>query len=697
MSQVGRDSVELPSVTKSWTDPRIRAPLFMFAALMGIFSVQRLVVLGAMGSRFGDAPAADVAMALLVGLRFDLVIACTLAAPLLVLSLAPRSLLVRPSFQLTLAAGLAAVTGAVIFGAIADYYFFGEFNERLNHKALLYLSHGVTYQLIWDEYPLLAALVTSAGVMGGMLLVLRRAIFPRGFGTAPLSRLVVWTWVAIGLAVVGIRGTLGPKSINSGPAYFGSSTAVSQLALNGLFTLREAAISLAWRDEPLEQFLPTLPEEEALATAAGLVFGSGDRPAGRGDNPLWRITDTGRPQRDLNVVMVVMESLHWPYIGCLGGEPGLTPNLDALAAEGVLMDRCFAVGTRTTRGFSGIISGFPDLPGQSVTTRPEVQGNFLTLGHVLARRGYETMFIYAGQPSYDHRQAFLGSNGFSKMVFAGDFESRTFRTHLGWCDEDLFQEAHRRFVKMGDRPFFATLLTLSFHRPFRIPPGRIEPTDQAHQWAREFDCVRYADWAIGRFIEQARQSEYFDRTIFVFVADHAGGPLNNNDDVTSFRVPFLIYSPSIIGREARRITAVCSQTDVAPTVMELLGGKYEHCFFGSSVLDRPREQGVALLLRTSDSMSLIAGSGEAVTIPFHAAPSLLKYEPPDQLHRVPGGAATEARRQELRRQAIALLQAADTLYRRQSYRPSTPAGDDLVARPVAPWNSDSEGPPGRAR
>ena len=120
------------------------------------------------------------------------------------------------------------------------------------------------------------------------------------------------------------------------------------------------------------------------------------------------MTDTGRAQKDYNVVLVVLEGVGWQYVGAMGGQKGLTPNLDALAADGILMDHCFAIGSRTNRRFAGIVCGYPDLPGKSITTRIESEGNFLTLGSLLRRRDYETMFIYAGQPMDDHRQSFLG-------------------------------------------------------------------------------------------------------------------------------------------------------------------------------------------------------------------------------------------------------------------------------------------------
>jgi len=376
-----------------------------------------------------------------------------------------------------------------------------------------------------------------------------------------------------------------------------------------------------------------------------------------------------------------MESLSWPYIGALGGDPTLTPEINALAEQGVLMDRCFAVGTRTRRGFSGIISGHPDLPGPSVSTRIETEGHFFTLGHVLARRNYETMFIYGGQPMYDHRQAFLRSNGYSKMVFADQFTSRTFRTHLGWCDEDLYDQAHNEFVQMEGRPFFATLLTLSFHKPHTIPQGKIEPSDRPDADAHHFDSVRYADYAIGQFIEKAKKADYFDRTIFVFVSDHVGGYGTQTLTVPGFRVPFLIYAPKIFGTSGRRVSTVCSQTDIAPTIMSLLGGSYEHTFFGSNVLDRPAESGMALMQRTTGTVSFLNDKGEVVVMAPGADPKFFQYAAPDSFTPVDAtDPATAARGEKLRRQAVALLQSADVLYSRGSYRLSP----QRVARETRP-------------
>jgi phosphoglycerol transferase MdoB-like AlkP superfamily enzyme len=652
------------------SNPRVAVPVLLFAGVMLLSIGQRAVVLIGHSGRLATVPGRDLVRSFLVGLRFDAVVAGLISAPLVVaLSLAPPSWITRRWLRVSVSAACAALLALTAFAVLADFYFFREFDQRLNHKALVYLDQPYTYEVIWHSYPVIPVFLVTLLVLAGAAWTFGRLAFRKGAQDFHLTGRLVWPAVQAFLLTVAIRGTLGPKAINAGPAYFSNSPTLAQLTLNPLYTLHAAALSMTYRSEDLAEHLPLLPDAEALDLAVQMIVRPQDRLLHDAQNPLRRITDSGKPQRDYNVVLVVLESLSWHYVGAMGGDARLTPAFSALCDEGILMERCFAVGDRTTHGFSGIVAGFPDLPGRSVTTRIEAAGNFLTIGNVLQRRGYETMFVYAGQPMYDHRQSFLRSNGFERMVFEDEFDTRTFRTELGWCDEDLFGEALRQFDTIpADRPFLATMLTLSFHRPFQVPAGRVPRVDPSHVKAHQLDAVRYTDWAVGRFIEQARQKPYFDRTLFVFVADHSGGYYEQSNDAADHRVPFLMYGPKILGN-AKRVDAVCSQMDVVPTIMSVLGGSYEHCFFGSSVLDRPRDAGVAIMQRpTGGELSLIDHNGNGVLVPFGSQPRLFRHEMPGTIVAVDdAGVETSARRAALARKAVALLQTANIIFERGAH------------------------------
>lgn len=663
--------------------PRVRLTALLFASAMLLFSMQRLAVLLVMRQRFEGYGLNELLRALAVGLRFDAVIACMLTVPMLVFVLpAPPRLLDARWYQKFLAGYAAAVLSLSLLTCIGDYFFFQEFGQRLNAQAIQYLGYGYVYQIVWDQYPVLWAMLAVIGVF----LAIRFSFLRLGFAArcidTPLWQSAVWLTALIGLVVLGIRGGVGPKPINTGPAYFAGPGALAQLSLNGLFTVREAWADLVLSSHDLSRYHELLPEREAWDLTRQMLAAPGDQFTGDTDNPLRRVTDTGRPQRDYNVVLVVLESMHWAYVGAMGGDPALMPNLSALAERGVLMDHCFAVGTRTTRGFAGIVAGFPDLPGDSITTRAQAEGHFMTLGTVLTGRGYDTMFIYGGQPYYDHRQAFLGSNGYQRFVFEDQFASRSFRTHLGWCDQDLFDTALATFdaAHRAGRPFFATLLTLTFHRPYEIPAGKIEPSPPGTEHADQIDAIRYTDRAIGEFMDRARQADYFDDTIFVFVADHKGGFKEHPNDARNFRVPLLIYAPGVLGPEGRRVSTVCSQTDIAPTIVGLLGGTYQHTFLGSDVLSRPAERGFALMQQVDGEYHFMDADGAVLSVPpFGAKKKLARLSMPDTLTPIAGDApgADELGR-DLRRRGVAMLQSADMLFNRGGYQPQPQATTPLV-------------------
>jgi len=409
---------------------KARLLLFMFLLLMAAFSFQRFVIYLSSSSEFVGIHSREIVKAFVFGFRFDLVIACMLLVPLVVILAFVPQPNDRRRYGATLVSLYCGLVGAVVFfSAVVDYYFFREFGERLNHKVFDYIGSDYVYRIIRSQYPYVSASIASVGVFAALSWWVRRFLSSRRYRCCNPTGGSAWLLLALIPLGLGIRGSLGPKPINSGPAYFSHSNRLAQLTLNGLFTLREAATSTFARSIALGERFELLPVKEALSVTQRLLQTPQDHLLHRAENPIWRETDTGKPRTDYNVVLIIMESLAWPYVGPMGGLSDLTPNLNDLIQQGIFMDHCFSVGHRTTYGFSGVVCGYPDLPGESITTREQSVGHFLTLGSVLNKRGYNTMFIYGGQPHYDHRQAFLGSNGFDKLIFGDQFSQKTFKTH----------------------------------------------------------------------------------------------------------------------------------------------------------------------------------------------------------------------------------------------------------------------------
>ena len=119
------------------------------------------------------------------------------------------------------------------------------------------------------------------------------------------------------------------------------------------------------------------------------------------------------------------------------------------------------------------------------------------------------------------------------------------------------------------QPFFATLLSISNHPPYIIPPY-FKP----HSKETEEQIVEYADWSLRKFMDEASRQPWYENTIFVFLADHGklvGSP-KSDMPLTYHHIPLIIYEP---GQSPRKLEVLGGQIDVGPTILGMLGISYK--------------------------------------------------------------------------------------------------------------------------
>ena len=101
---------------------------------------------------------------------------------------------------------------------------------------------------------------------------------------------------------------------------------------------------------------------------------------------------------------------------------------------------------------------------------------------------------------------------------------------------------------------------------------------RAEQLTREGVC-RYTDWAIADFLKRASAKPWFDRTVFVIVADHQASAAGHTSvPVSRYRIPCLIYAPKLI--QPGVCSRLASQIDLPPTLLGILGISYDSQFMG---------------------------------------------------------------------------------------------------------------------
>ncbi|HET6545234.1 MAG TPA: LTA synthase family protein, partial [Rhodanobacteraceae bacterium] len=353
---------------------------------------------------------------------------------------------------------------------------------------------------------------------------------------------------------------------------------VNSLAGNGIYQFFAAfrANRLDYR-----RVYPTLPDARASAIVRALLqtpdatFVSDD-PA-----DLTREIRNPGPEQHLNVVLISVESLSADYLAHFGNHRNLTPNLDALAGQGLFFTRLYANGTRTVRGLEALTLSVPPTPGDSLV-RQSHNENLFSLAGIFNDRGYTSEFVYGGYGYFDNMNYFFDHNGYKSIDRNDIARDATIHSENVWgvADEDLYTLAMRRMdaIHAKGRPFFLHIMTTSNHRPYTFPQDRVDMPQ-----GRRSSAVKYTDWAIGDFIRRMRAKPYFADTVFVITADHCASSAGKSRiPVNRYHIPLLIYAPAHVA--ARTVERLMSQIDIAPTLLGLLDFSYRSRFFGYDIL-----------------------------------------------------------------------------------------------------------------
>ncbi|WP_442593336.1 LTA synthase family protein [Parapusillimonas sp. JC17] len=530
--------------------------------------------------------------------------------------------------------------------------FIVEYDTRPNRLYVDYLKHPrEVCGMIWKGYKTVAVLVV-AGLL--FLSVMGRFLFTAwGPGFSP-SGLIEQSGILLAsslLVSLAIRGTLRHRPINPSTVAFCSDPLLNALALNSLYSVAYAVYSMKNERSPADAY-GELPEQEVIALIRRQAFMSPTIDSAQ--IPTLHKHGSVTVHRDptpRHIVLIVEESLGAKYTGHLGGLP-LTPNLDALSDEAWTFTRAYATGTRSVRGLEALVAGFPPSLSDAVLRLPGAQSRFFTLAHLLKNQGYRSRFIYGGEAHFDNMKGFFLGNGFEELHDLETFRHPKFVGTWGVSDEDMFDRLHTLLSERSVQPTFTLAFSVSNHSPWEYPSGRILPQGEP---ATVENTVRYADWALGRFFEQARRSSYWDNTLFLVVADHearVGG--QQLVPVKYFHIPAMILGGGVKPRVDKRIV---SQIDLPVTLLSMLGIETEHPMIGHDLTDR--QAGGRALMQYGENFGYLKGDQLVVLEPNRPA-TQWRYTISNDLIAV-------LLDEQLRREALAHALWPDLAYRTGSY------------------------------
>ena len=341
-----------------------------------------------------------------------------------------------------------------------------------------------------------------------------------------------------------------------------------------------------------------------LALAAGPFLGACGREAPAPVPPPQSppVEPLGRPP----IVLIVFDALQAAHVGHLGYERDTTPNLDALATEGVSFSRAFAPAPFTLASIPSLLTGRrPDTHG--VTSSVARLGDEeTTLAEICARSGYRTLGAVGNFNGGSRGGADQGFETFREM----------FRAPGAGADEGLRLATADMFVDFttellaqpGDgRPLLLYLHILEPHAPYVMPPeyrdlwldpdydgpfvsGAIQPfidslsgklsvgpRDIAAARALYDANLRWADHNLGLLRAQLEGAGLWDPALVIVTSDHGEafwehGRWGHNDHLfdEQLRIPLVVKLPA--GRGLRGVVRddLVSLLDITPSVCEWL-------------------------------------------------------------------------------------------------------------------------------
>ena len=454
----------------------------------------------------------------------------------------------------------------IIFNAVSEYFFYNEFGVRYNFIAVDYLIYTTeVIGNIMESYPIVP-LFTAIFVVTGLA---TWWIYKKTKDSLlQLPNLVQkLTLLGVFAVLLGISLSFAEKiNLKKGNIF------QQEIAANGMVKFYEA-----FSNNTLDffTFYPTVDQKTAEKNTL-LPLGT---------TTLNRTITSDKPELQKNVVLISIESLSAAYMKAYGYEESVTPFLDQLAQKSLFFTNLYATGNRTVRGLEALTLCIPPTAGESVIKREKENKNKFTTGSVFKSKGYSVKYLYGGYSYFDNMKDFYGGNGY-EIVDRDNFtpEEITFANVWGVCDEDMAKKAISEMNKdyKAGKPFFHHWMTVSNHRPFTYPEGKIDiPADSKSRKGG----VKYTDYSIMKFFEMAQKQPWFKNTVFVIVADHCSSSAGKTElPMDKYRIPAMIYAPEFVAPQ--KFSQVTSQIDVMPTVLGLLNFKYQSKFLGQDVFSK---------------------------------------------------------------------------------------------------------------
>jgi phosphoglycerol transferase MdoB-like AlkP superfamily enzyme len=539
----------------------------------------------------------EVQKALFLGLRFDLKLAILTFFPLAILVL----IINNNFFKSIIYKRIAAIYITFSYFILTLFYLFdfGYYEYlaiRLDASSLRFLSNfKISFQVLIESYPI------YKGVFGLAILCFISYKFAAYIfkthtkahqKTTNKIKAVFFIFTFLTLSF-GVFNSITHYPLRWSEAFFSKNNAINQFTLNPVLYFFD---SFAFRSEgvDIEKFKTYYP---VIAKHLNLPQDT--------INFEKKVTFENPYKVQPNIVFVMLESVGTATMSFYGNPLNSSPKMDSIIKKSLSFSKFYVHKPGTAASVFASITGLPDIEDVKTASRnPMIIDQRIVFDQFT---GYEKLYFIGGSANWANIRGVFQSNIKNLKIYEeGSFEEGKRADVWGIDDYDLFKESDKKLKKLQEKgkPFVAYIQTATNHMPFTVPEKKESFTPILENEIDEktllrggfrslgqLNGIRYLDFNIARFLKRAKESGYYENSIFIFFGDHRGGMkklnfLKNNEDdlgVQVHHVPFFIHAPKYIKPQV--IDKFAKLIDIFPTATSLAKVNYTNYTLGRNLLD----------------------------------------------------------------------------------------------------------------
>lgn len=308
--------------------------------------------------------------------------------------------------------------------------------------------------------------------------------------------------------------------------------------------------------------------------------------------------------RQLNIVLITIDTLRADRLGCYGNAKVETPNLDRVAARGVLFENAVAQTPLTPPSHASMFTGtYPNVHGVRGTGGFVLDSSQLTLAEIVRDKGWQTA-AFVGAPVL--KRMFGLNQGFDvydDRMPEPDPRRSTLENPSLRAGEVVGRAIDWLEKAPGSAPFFLWVHVYDPHAPFD-PPA---PFDRKYAGKPYDGEVAYTDQQLGHLLDAVATKSPPERTVLLILSDH-GESLGEHGEFShgvflydsTLRIPWLMVAPGLPA--GRHVSEQARTIDLLPTVLSLLNGDVPAASQGVDLIPAIQGKSVAPTVSYGESL-----------------------------------------------------------------------------------------------